>query len=46
MSSSSHRATHVYGGLLLASFGVGVLHPPAGVAVFGAALVYLGLRWL
>lgn len=35
---------HVYGGALLLALAAGAWHWTAGVAVFGVALFYLGLR--
>lgn len=35
---------HIYGGLLLLGFGVGLWQVAAGIALVGAALVVLGVR--
>jgi len=38
------RDLHVYGGGLLVALGAWMTYPPAAPAVFGALLLYLGLR--
>lgn len=38
------RDLHVYGGAGLIAWGVSAWYPPAWRIVFGAALLYLGLR--
>lgn len=38
------RDVHVYGGGLLLASGAGLVYAPAGLIVFGALLLYLGLR--
>lgn len=40
------RVVHVYGGGLLATFGISLVHMPAGIAFGGAFLVWLGLTWV
>lgn len=35
---------HVYGGGAVASLGLALAYLPAGIALFGVLLVYLGLR--
>ena len=38
------RDLHVYGGGILVAVGAWIILPGAGLVVFGALLVYLGLR--
>lgn len=38
------RDLHVYGGGVLMAVGMGCLWRPAGLIVFGAFLLYMGLR--
>lgn len=38
------RDAHVYGGGLLLASGAWMVYAPAGLIVFGALLLYLGLR--
>ena len=36
---------HTYGGAVLVAGGAGWAYPPAGLIVFGAMLMWLGLFW-
>jgi len=40
------RLVHVYGGGFVAVFGISLVYLPAGIAVGGAFLVWLGLTWV
>lgn len=44
LSNIDLRDVHVYGGALALASGVSIFHFGAGLAVFGALMIYLGLR--